>query len=357
MRTPLVWRLHALPKSSLVRSTDASRLLESFLVSGVVAVLGIRFYLELAGYPQLGGRGLHIAHMLWGGLLMTLALVLLLAFLGRRVQHLAALVAGVGFGTFIDELGKFITSDNNYFFQPTIALIYIIFVLLFLGFRILQQRPLSPEECLINGADLVKELLLSPGDSAKRDQALLLLRASGSRVPLVSALEAALQQLETVPPEPSALAVLLSRLRTAYHQVAAWRGFHRLVEAVFIVHAIFFVVLTLGIIIFDPQFTLVDPHLSVADAGQFFASVLSSLLVVRGVLALFRSRLTAYHWFRRAILVSIFLIQVFAFYAEQLLALVGLAVDLVLLVALDYMIHEEQRRVTAQLLATSPPRS
>ena len=55
-----------------------------FLVAGVASILAIRVYLILTGYPQLGGGGLHIAHMLWGGLLMLVALILMLAFLGRR---------------------------------------------------------------------------------------------------------------------------------------------------------------------------------------------------------------------------------------------------------------------------------
>ena len=49
------------------------------------------------GYPRIGSNGIHIAHMLWGGLLMLLALMLLLAFLDRSVQHLAAVIAGLGF--------------------------------------------------------------------------------------------------------------------------------------------------------------------------------------------------------------------------------------------------------------------
>ena len=53
--------------------------------------------------------------MLWGGALMLVALVLLLAFLDRTVQHVAAVIAGLGFGTFVDEIGKFLTADNDYF--------------------------------------------------------------------------------------------------------------------------------------------------------------------------------------------------------------------------------------------------
>ena len=103
------------------------------------------------GYPQVGGGGLHIAHMLWGGLFMMMAMLLLFSLLGPTVQRLAAILGGVGFGTFIDELGKFITSDNNYFFQPTIGIIYIIFISVFLVLRTLRvRRRLTPQEALAN---------------------------------------------------------------------------------------------------------------------------------------------------------------------------------------------------------------
>ena len=51
-------------------------------------------------------------------------------------------IAGAGFGTFIDELGKFITRDHDYFFRPTAGLLYVIFVLLFLAFRALDRLTL-----------------------------------------------------------------------------------------------------------------------------------------------------------------------------------------------------------------------
>ena len=69
-----------------VRNIDGGSYLEAFLVSAVAAILVIRLYLELTGYPQIGGGGIHVAHVLWGGLLMLIAQVMLLAFLGKHVK-------------------------------------------------------------------------------------------------------------------------------------------------------------------------------------------------------------------------------------------------------------------------------
>src|SRR5918998_6073135 len=89
----------------LLRDLQSGHNVELFLVSAVSAVLAIRAYLRLANYPQVGGDSLHIAHMLWGGMLMLAALLILLTFIGRASERLAAFIGGVGFGTFIDEVG------------------------------------------------------------------------------------------------------------------------------------------------------------------------------------------------------------------------------------------------------------
>ena len=116
-----------------VRNLDAFYYAEVFLVCAVSAILGIRLFLHMTGYPQIGGSSLHIAHMLWGGLLMLVSIIMLMAFIGRRAELWAAVLGGAGFGTFIDEVGKFVTSDNNYFFEPSVAIMYVVMVLVVLA--------------------------------------------------------------------------------------------------------------------------------------------------------------------------------------------------------------------------------
>src|SRR3989338_5639620 len=104
----------------LLRDIEAEDLLESFLVSAITALLGSRFFLKITGYPTLGGETLHIAHVLFGGAFMLFALIILLAFITKSAKTLAAVLGGIGFGLFMDEIGKFVTHDNNYFFEPSI---------------------------------------------------------------------------------------------------------------------------------------------------------------------------------------------------------------------------------------------
>jgi hypothetical protein len=171
-------------------------MLEQFLVSGVVAVLLIRGWLELTGYPQIGGHGLHIAHMLFGGIGMLIALLTSLTMLGPTSRVFGAIVGGAGFGTFIDELGKFITSDNDYFYRPAVALIYVIFVLLFIaGERLAAERNPSPDERLAQALDVTTGAVIDGYPAEERDLAMKLLAESDSANPLVPALRRALERI------------------------------------------------------------------------------------------------------------------------------------------------------------------
>lgn len=133
-------------------SSRASRLslLDTFVITGVLTIAGVRGYLALTGFPQVGGGQFHIAHSIWGGL--ALAVALMIALLGSTERHMiAAVLGGVGFGLFMDEIGKFVTKSNDYFFRPSAALMYGAFLVIWTLTRFIvtrrERRPfLSPAE-------------------------------------------------------------------------------------------------------------------------------------------------------------------------------------------------------------------
>ncbi len=124
------------PPVPRVDGADGVRLLA---VSFGVTVVGTRLYLSLTGYPQIGGGDYHIAHALWGGLLLVVGGVIGLLWSDPWVQRATALCTGVGCGLFIDEVGKFITARNDYF-TPLAAPIIYAFFLGVLGIAVLARR-------------------------------------------------------------------------------------------------------------------------------------------------------------------------------------------------------------------------
>jgi hypothetical protein len=343
-----------------VRNIDGGILLERFLVAGVGTLLGLRFYLEATGFPQVGGDGLHVAHVLWGGLLMCAGIVVLLASLGRRAQNLAAVLGGAGFGLFIDEVGKFLTSDNNYFFKPAVAIIYIVFLLLVVVARAFErQQTLTPEAYLVNAIDLMKEAVLHDMDQARKDRALLLLQKSDPHSPFVQPLIAVLGQTVAVAdPRPNWAQRVATRLRRAYHSVIQSGRLAKLLTIFFCFYALMTTVYLVDFALGAHSLSSGHVSLTVAGLGDALSSVASDLCVVVGVLLLFRSRhspLPAYAWFRRAVLVSLFLGQFFTFYLNQLWALAYLVVDVFLFAALEYMISEERARTHGVAVAAVQP--
>jgi hypothetical protein len=126
----------------LVARLAAERYMLLMLIGFAGAVLGTRVFLALTGYPQVGGGTLHIAHALWGGLLLFLAALIPLLVVNRVALTWAALLTGIGAGLFIDEVGKFITADNDYFFPAAAPIAYALFLLaVWLYVRVRDSRP------------------------------------------------------------------------------------------------------------------------------------------------------------------------------------------------------------------------
>ena len=124
-----------------VKRGHAEHYLLLTLLSFAVSVTLTRLFLTLSGYPQIGGGELHIAHMLWGGLLLFIAALLPLTLANRWVYTAGALLAGAGVGLFIDEVGKFITRSNDYFYPAAAPIIYAFFLLIVLLYLRIRRPP------------------------------------------------------------------------------------------------------------------------------------------------------------------------------------------------------------------------
>lgn len=330
------------------RDLDAATWTDLFLVSGVTAVLGIRGYLELTGYPKIGGESLHIAHMLWGGLLMLAALVLSLSFLGRPARPVVAILGGLGFGGFIDEVGKFVTHDNDYFFQPSIAIMHVVFVLLYLAGRSIQRRrPPSPREQLANALRDLDEVLRDDLDADEKLRIQRRLQASAGH-PLAGVLADYVGTLDPlVTPDPNWTTRWRARALEGYRRIVGSRWFVRGVIAFFVGQ---FAVKTTHVLLLlvdawrERRFTGVASADGIAEWGLLGSSVLSGILIGLGAQALVRGRRTeALRRFQSSVLVTLMLAQIFEFHLQQWSALTGLAWNLVVFSALHYALaHEEE---------------
>ena len=156
-----------------VKRPSADEFILVSLVCFGLTVAITRVYLELAGYPQIGNSVLHIAHALWGGLLLILGALVALILANRWAFTLSAMLSGIGVGLFIDEVGKFITQKNDYFFPPAAPLIYAAFLLMILLFVMLRRtrRP-SPCASMYHAVLGLQELLDNDLDPRERERLL-----------------------------------------------------------------------------------------------------------------------------------------------------------------------------------------
>ncbi|MDQ6885332.1 MAG: hypothetical protein M3077_14030 [Candidatus Dormibacteraeota bacterium] len=334
----------AQPHPLFVRNLQAGELRETFLVSAVASLLLVRFFLNLTGFPKVGGGGLHIAHMLWGGGLMVTALLFLLAYLGQRIRRIAAILGGLGFGLFIDELGKFITSDNNYFYRPTIALIYVLFVLLFIRLRSFERHRRATEDVyLANALFLLQDAAIHDLDPKEKQLVLHWLRSSGKAG--TSLLGNAAQTLAARPPDILPRTAFRRQLRMGRH--ALHRGLRSAWTERIAVPILLFRLMG-GLLV--TTFLTLTHGADLADVPAqlplLIATGISSAMAILGLVRLPMSRMHALRWFKRAILSTILLTDVFVFYYQQLGGLTDLAIDLVLLAVFDALMDAEHRRAT-----------
>jgi hypothetical protein len=339
------------------RAFDMLTLLDTVMICAIATILLIRTQLWLTNYPQLGGHGLHIAHLLWGGLGMLIAIFLLVSYLSPVIRRVGAILGGIGLGFFIDELGKFLTSDNNYFFKPTGAIIYIFFVVFYLVARALHIRRIpSPREYLVNAIELAKDAALDDLDADEKRRALRFLDRADQNDPAVGPLRTLFENAHVLPRSKAPpVQRLMNAVHDRYARLVTKRWFVVIVTAIFVFWSFVVLIEIVSLIFaFEPhlrsQQTVKIVSSITSKSGDYgfveWANIVSTLIagmfVLWGLVRLRRSRLAAYAMWDRALLVELFFVQVFVFLQTQFAACIGFVVTLVLLITLRFMERSER---------------
>lgn len=327
-----------IPRFAL-RSTDAGRRLDLFLVCAVGSVIGNRVFLIITGYPQLGNGTLHISHAIWGAAMMAIAIIFSISFLAPTNRTFIAFIGGCGFGWFIDELGKFITRDVDYFFQPTIALIYLVFVALYLAFRGIQRRDFGPDEAVLNALEALKAAAIGELSEPRRAEVMALLHRTGAVDPIAVQVQSLLADATNLPdPSPNRIERWGAAARVWYLGLTEHRWFVMVITWWFVIVGSAQLIAAVSVVFDD---SLVKGFV---DWATIISSGVAGMLIVVGVVRLRHHRLEAYRWFERGILVQIFVTQVFEFAREQLTGVFVLVVNILIWVALRSMIRAEVER-------------
>src|SRR5690606_20530191 len=128
--------------------------------------------------------------------------------------------------------------DNDYFFRPAFALIYIFFVLLYVSYRAVHRSTLAPVERVANALELMQEAVRHDLDPDEKRQALARLQEGDPRDPVVVALRRAPADMDAIAaPRHGLPGRLRDGIRDLYGRLIGTTWFPTAVVAFFVGHS------------------------------------------------------------------------------------------------------------------------
>jgi hypothetical protein len=319
-----------------IRDAEGAGHVELFLVATVVTITVTRLYLQLTGFPQIGSTsGLHVAHVLFGGVFMLVAMVMFMLLLGRSSRWLATLLAGIGFGLFIDEVGKFLTQDNNYFFKPAVAVMYLFLILIYVvGAFLTRRRALSDRELVVNALKMMQEMAADNLDQYEASELRRMLRAASPSQPLRDPLVGVAEELKLEPLEVARFHQFYVWLRGRTVALAEWSFLRR--TGVFLFAAV------LVLSVFKPTAEVLSNPSTFSVVWAAVAWIVLLQGAVATVLYYRSQHIRALQIFALALTLELLVVQFFELLDDPWLGSARVIVNALLLAVCHSMLYQEQ---------------
>jgi hypothetical protein len=348
-----------------IRREHALRYFENVVISFVVTLLGIRMFLEITGYPQIASGALHIAHVLWGGLFLLIASLVALMFRNRSLLTLSSVLTGIGWGFFIDELGKFITADNDYCFRPAAPIIYVTFLCLWLLVLYLRRDNVPSANAqiyhVLDDLEEVIEASVDPEELRAMKEQLLQLsqeRQDGIIDELALALLHFIDQedIKISEAEPSLVTRWMQRTRRVIDRLLlSQRMSHHVFPAILAIYGTIRILNSCKHLLpllrpsLSPSFHAdldVSPFSSSANMWLFLLMnairLTIGILILRATYRIFSQRQDGWQSARTALVLAITIIDVLVFYFNQFSTAFVAVIDVVLLGCVNYYQRRSQ---------------
>ena len=328
----------------MTKREDASELILTVLIWSVASLLVMRLWLTVTGNPKVAIGDWHIAHVTEGGMLMLTGMMINLIFHGNKSRKMSAVVFGVGFGLFIDEIGKFVSSDNDYWFRPAIILIYVTFIVLFMIYRKLNKSNLKDSKtllyCVLTKLEEVAEGDLETEEKKqllKKIDTLIKMDGKGNSLTLALELRKVVEKMETKKDrEKGKLYWWWDKTKIFSYKVFK----RKLVKYLLAGYSVYFAIDKFiegvkflsspekikSIVNFYSNYDFFGKtDLYMAGFKMIFDTISGGLFLLGWYYFLKKKRVRGVTYFRWGLLVNILLASVFKFYFEQFSGVFGLA--------------------------------